>query len=86
MQGLLVEIWAAGCKKIACLVYCFVFWNMIFFLLQGFEQSAHVYLTQATHDKLTLTLIYLTKSNKRAYLLAHALSVFDDVINQTCAQ
>ena len=31
---------------------------------------------------LTLTLPYLTKSNKQAFLLAHARSVFDDVINQ----
>ena len=32
---------------------------------------------------ITLTTPYLTKSNKQAFLLAHARSVFDDVINQT---
>ena len=30
---------------------------------------------------LTLTLPYLIKSNKQAFLLAHARSIFDDVIN-----
>ena len=41
-----------------------------------------VFSNQVSDFALTLTLPYPTKSNKQVFLLAHARSVFDDVINE----